>query len=223
MGHDSVTIAADYPYYQWNWWWSTLFERWWGELNPYYGCWDTKWVCIWCYTLQLQNAHVGAYTAALTCFNLSSWILRSEIHNTCSFDTTISRSESSGVLGMQDWCTPRALSGLVRLDSRYFRIGSFPISHAHLKLHNISRRRARAKERKAAHHAPNARWLVMSHADLDFWVKTSKRMFFQANSILKNLVFLLMAYSDSQTIAVYLHSGIREASTAVIPTQQSCL
>lgn len=90
MGHDSVTIAADYPYYQWNWWWSTLFERWWGELNPYYGCWDTKWVCIWCYTLQLQNTHVGAYTAALTCLNLSSWILRLEFYGAKSITLALS-------------------------------------------------------------------------------------------------------------------------------------
>lgn len=80
MGHDSVTITADYPYYQRNWWWSTLFGKWWGELNPYYGCWDTKGVCIRCYTLQLQNTCVGVYVAASTFLSLSSWILLIAMH-----------------------------------------------------------------------------------------------------------------------------------------------
>ena len=163
MGHDSVTIAADYPYYQRNCddrrilkggGESFILIMVWGISKEYV-------LCRRCYTLQLQNTY--GYSG----FDMSqSELLNSRVQCTtlALLNIVISRSKSSGVFGMQDWCTPRALSSLVRLDSRCFRIGSFPISHAHLVLHSISRRRTRKKLKKGS--TPCAQCKVIGEAAL---------------------------------------------------------
>ena len=134
---------------------------------------------------------MGVYTAALTCLSLSSWSYGAQSISLVLLDTIIARTEFSGVFGMQDRCTPGELSGLVRLDNSYFRAGSFPISHAHLMLHRISRRRARkTKERQHIMHQMQGDWLWTHWSRFE----DDKANDFQANSILKNLVFLLLEF-----------------------------